>query len=204
MGNKPEEMLALIGSNKRTAVIMNARDYIRPDERSDRLQIEFENLTRLGLQPEELDLRDFFNNSSELKAVVKNFGFFWVMGGNTFLLRKAFKQSGFDGLIIELLTNDVVAYGGYSAGICVLAPSLRGLDLVDSKDSEVEGYIRDVIWDGLGLIEYAIVPHFKCAQTELDDIDTYVQYLIDNHILFKALRDGEAIVINGSEDKIVA
>ena len=34
--------------------------------------------------------------------------------------------------VIRLLADDAVAYGGYSAGICVLAPTLRGLEGVDN------------------------------------------------------------------------
>lgn len=35
----------------------------------------------------------------------------------------------------ELLTADTLVYAGYSAGPCVLSPSLRGLELVDDADA---------------------------------------------------------------------
>ena len=35
-------------------------------------------------------------------------------------------------------------------------------------------------------------------------IEQVVQYFIDHHILFKALRDGEAIVVNGDQEKVVS
>ncbi len=204
LGNKPEEMLPLIGDNKRTAIIMNAQDNTLPENRAERLQREIDGLTSLGLQPQELDLRNYFGKTDELKDAITDFGYFWVRGGNVFLLRRAYKQSGFDNLLTELLQNDTAAYGGFSAGICVLAPSLRGIELVDPKDDVAEGYDKDVVWDGVGVLDYAIAPHYKSDHPESDDINKCVEYFADNHILFKALRDGEAIVINGENERIVS
>jgi len=204
LGNKPEEMTPLIGDNKRTAIIMNAQDNVLPEARAERLQIEIENLTSLGLQPEELDLRNYFGKTVELKAALADFGYFWVRGGNVFLLRRAYKQSGFDSLLVELLQNDKVAYGGFSAGICILAPSLKGIELVDPKNDVSEGYDKTVVWDGLGVLGYAIAPHYKSDHPESADIDKCVDYFKKNGISHKTLRDGEAIVINGDEEKIVS
>lgn len=196
--------MPLIGGNKRTAIIMDAQDNALPEARAERLQREIENLTNLGLQPEELDLRNYFGKAEELKAAIADFGYFWVRGGNVFLLRRAYKQSGFDNLLIELLQNDRVAYGGFSAGICVLAPSLKGIELVDPKDDVSEGYDKAVVWDGLGVLGYAIAPHYKSDHPESADIDKCVDYFKGNGIPHKTLRDGEAIVINGDEEKIVS
>lgn len=203
LGNKPDELPTLVGDNKRTAIIMNAQDAKTPESRTERLQQEIESLTALGLQPEELNLRKYFGKPDELKEFTKNFGLIWVRGGNVFLLRRAFKQSGFDEIITNLLKNDQIAYGGFSAGVCVLAPSLKGIELVDPKDEIADGYDKEVIWDGLGVLGYAIAPHYKSDHPESDDIQKCVEYFADNHILFKTLRDGEIIVVNGSDEKIV-
>lgn len=203
LGNKPDELPALVDDNKRTAIIMNSQDAKTPESRTERLQQEVASLTALGLQPEELDLRKYFGKSNELKKFVKNFGLVWVRGGNVFLLRRAFKQSGFDEIITDLLKNDQIAYGGFSAGVCVLAPSLNGVELVDPKDEIAKGYDKEVVWDGLGVLDYAVAPHYKSNHPESDDIQKCVEYFADNHILFKTLRDGEIIVINGDSEKIV-
>jgi len=203
LGNKPEEMLSLIGDNKRTAIIMNAQDNATFEARAERLRIEIENLTGLGLQPEELDLRDYFGKAKELKAAMAGFGYFWVRGGNVFLLRRAFKQSGFDNVLVKLLQNDRVAYGGFSAGICILAPSLKGLEIVDPKDDVSKGYDKTVVWDGLDILEYAIAPHYKSDHPESADVDKCVDYFKENGMPYKTLRDGEAIVVNGEEEKTV-
>ncbi len=204
LGNKPQELTPLVGENKRTAVIVNAQDAKAPETRSERLQREIDALSGLGLQPEELDLRQYFGKSGELKEFIKNFGLVWVRGGNVFVLRKAFKQSGFDEIITDLLKNDQIAYGGYSAGVCVLAPSLYGVELVDPKDEAAEGYDAETVWDGLGILGYAVAPHYKSDHPESDDVNKYVEYLADNHMLFKTLRDGEVIVIKGHNEKIVS
>lgn len=202
--NKPEELLQLVGDNKRTVVIINAMDYKTPQERDIRLQPEIDALKALGLEPEELDLRQYFGKPDELKEVMKSFGFVWVRGGNVFLLRRAFQRSDFDTIITEMLKNNEIAYGGYSAGVCILAPSLHGLELVDPTDRIGEGYDAEIIWDGLGILDYSVAPHYKSDHYESEDVGKCVEYLIDNHILFRALRDGEAILIDGDRETIVS
>lgn len=182
---------------------MNAQDNVLPERRAERLQEEMDNLSGLGLQPEELDLRTFFGKTEELREYGKQFDYFWVRGGNVFLLRRAFRQSGFDTIISKLLKEDAVAYGGFSAGICILAPSLRGIELVDPKDAVSEGYDSEVIWDGLGLLDYAIAPHYKSDHPESADIDKCVDYFKKNGIAYKTLRDGEAILIDGDEETML-
>lgn len=204
LGNKPEEMPPLIGGNRRTVVIANAQDSKPADSRAERVQQEIDNLTALGLQPEELDLRDYFGKTTELSETLKNFGYIWVRGGNVFLLRRAFKQSGFDNLLVKLLHEDKIAYGGFSAGVCVLAPSLRGLELVDPKDEIADGYDKEVIWGGLGILDYAVAPHYRSDHPESEDIEKCVEYFKANSIPYKTLRDGEAIVINGESEELIA
>jgi len=204
LGNKPEEMLALIGENKRTAIIANAQDSKPSKSRAERVQQEIDTLAALGLQPEELDLRNYFGKVAKLSEALQKFGYIWVRGGNVFLLRKAFKQSGFDNLIIELLRDDSIAYGGFSAGVCALAPSLRGIELVDPIDEVAEGYDKEVVWDGLGILDYAVAPHYRSDHPESEDIEKCVAYFEANNIPYKTLRDGEAIVINGNKEDIVS
>ncbi len=203
LGKNPERMVSLLGENKRTAIIMNAQDNVLHTSRSRRLQIEIEQLSELGLKPEELDLRNYFCKPKDLKTALAQFGCFWVRGGNVFLLRRAYRQSGFDKLLVDLLEGDKATYGGFSAGICVLAPSLKGIELVDSKDEVSDGYDRAVIWDGLGVIKYSIAPHYKSDHPESADINKCVDYFIEHNMPYKTLRDGEAIVVNGKYEEIL-
>ncbi len=195
-GDTPQDMLPLVRGVKRTAVIMNALDGKRPDSRAERLQREIDGLSGLGLHPEELDLRDYFGKEIELAEDIKKYDYIWARGGNVFLLRRAYRQSGFDHILTKLLRDDAVAYGGFSAGICILAPSLHGIELVDPTDEVAAGYEPEVIWGGLGVLDYAIAPHYRSDHPESADVEKLVAYYHDNNIPFKALRDGEAICIN--------
>lgn len=203
LGKNPERMVSLLGKNKRTAIIMNAQDNVLPTSRSQRLQTEIEQLSELGLEPEELDLRNYFGKPKNLETALAQFGCFWVRGGNVFLLRRAYRQSGFDKLLVDLLEGDKATYGGFSAGICVLTPSLKGIELVDSKDEVTDRYDRSVIWDGLGVIKYSIAPHYKSDHPESADIDKCVDYFKEHNMPYKTLRDGEAIVVNGNNEEIL-
>jgi dipeptidase E len=53
-------------------------------------------------------------------------------------------------------------------------------------------------------VQYAIAPHYKSDHPESAAIDKSVEYLIDNHIPFIALRDGETIVVDGRVQKVVS
>ncbi len=203
-GNKPEELLALLGDGRRTAVINNALDFVDDAGRADSLLNENDRLKEIGLEPTEVDLRRYFGKPEELKATLSEFDLVWVRGGNAFVLRRAFRQSGADQIVAQLLAEDKIVYGGYSAGIDMLTPSLHGAELVDEPDIVPDGYEPDIIWECLGLVPYAIAPHYKSDHPESAAIDKSIEYLTDNHIPFIALRDGEAIVVNGDGQHVAA
>ena len=66
-----------------------------------------------------------------------------------------------DEILKELLLNDALAYGGYSAGIDLLTPSLHGSEEVDDPNAIPEGYQSEIIWDGLNLLPYSVAPHYR-------------------------------------------
>ena len=55
--------------------------------------------------------------------------------------------------------------------------------------------IKKVVWEGLGLIDFAFLPHYKSDHPESEDIDKEVEYCKKHNIPFKTLRDGEVIII---------
>lgn len=198
LGDHPEQLLDLVGSNKRVAVIANSNDFVNdPESRKPGVQRELDGLLKLGLQPEELDLRNYFGRSEDLKKKLSEYGTLWVRGGNVFVLRKAFKESGLDKWLIGQKDNKELVYAGYSAGVCVLSPTLKGLETVDDPNVVVEGYNNETIWDSLGLIDFAFAPHYKSpGHPETKMVDKEVEYYVKNGIKFKALHDGEVIIIN--------
>lgn len=196
IGNEVKKLKKMIPKNRKTALITNALDFSNDFKR--RKQGEQENikeLTKIGLDVEILDLQDYFNRSQKLKKKLKEFGVIWVRGGNTFVLRQAMKLSGFDVILKNMLKKDNILYGGYSAGICVLGPTLKGFELVDDTSAKPYGKKYKVIWDGLGILNYSIVPHYKSDHPESKKVNKVVKYMIDNKMLFKTLRDGEVIII---------
>ena len=202
MGNQPGELLKLLGTGRRTAVIMNAADANSPERRTVGRVDELARLTEAGLDPVELDLREYFGRPETAKGALNGFDLVWVRGGNTFVLRRAFKYSGMDEILKEMLLNDAIAYGGYSAGIDLLTPSLHGSEKVDDPYAIPEGYKSEIVWDGLNLLPYSVAPHYRSDHPESAAVEGMVQHLIDNHILFKALRDGQAIIVNGDREWI--
>ncbi len=201
-GNKPEELVRLVGDeNKSVAIIANAGDLATDQERKEGVQRQIDRLKDLGFLGEEVDLRDYFNKEKELEEKLSSFGMVWVRGGNTFLLRRAFKQSGFDNIIKKFLAEDKIVYAGYSAGVCILAPSLRGLHIVDHPELITDKYDKEVIWEGLGILPYSVAPHYKSDHPESADVDKEVVYMEENNIPYKTLRDGEVVVINGDSER---
>lgn len=197
IGDQPDRLLALLGAGRRTALIANSMDPAPSDVRAKSVGEEIVRLESIGLEPAEVDLREYFGRAADLKNRLSGFDLLWVRGGNTFTLRRAFRQSGAEELIVDLLRRDAVVYGGYSAGVCVLAPSLRGLELVDPPDDVPDGYDPPIIWEGLGLLPYAVAPHYRSpGHPETDAMDKVVEYFISNHVPFVAVRDGEVLVID--------
>jgi len=196
LGDNPQQLADLVGNNKRVAVIANSIDFGNDlEKRKAGVQREIDDLKQLGLEPEELDLRNYFGKSEELAKTLSEFGVLWVRGGNTFILRRAFKESGFDEWLIRHKGDRELVYAGYSAGVCILSPTLKGLETVDDPNIISEGYKKETIWDGLGLITFAFAPHYKSpGHPETEMVDKEVEYYIKNGVEYKTLHDGEVII----------
>jgi dipeptidase E len=149
----------------------------------------------LNLEAELVDLRNYFNKEKDLEKKLDKKGIIFVRGGNTFVLRQAMKLSGFDNIIKKLAKKEDFLYIAYSAGICILAPTLKGIDLMDDITKNSYGKKSKVIWKGLGIINYSIVPHYKSNHPESENANKSVEYLKKHNLPFKALRDGEVIIV---------
>ena len=197
LGENPKKLVDLVGTNKRAAVIPNALDFSTEIERrNSRVQSEIDDLKQLGFQAEEVDLRNYFGKPDELNRTLLEYGLIWVPGGNVFTLRRAFKESGIDEWLIRQKENKDLVYAGYSAGVCVLSPSLKGLELVDDPTITSEGYPKEVVWEGLGLIDFAFAPHYQSNHPEAEAVNREVEYYVKHGIEYKALHDGEVIIIS--------
>jgi dipeptidase E len=208
LGDHAEELVRLVGENKRTAVVHNAVDGYDEAERNARLVQEFDLLRSVGLQPVELDLREYFgldDGGREVLSRLDGIGLLWVRGGNSFVLRRAAAASGFDRAVSELLRRDQLVYGGYSAGVCLLAPTLAGIEQCDDPEETPVGYegIPHEV-HGLGILPFAVAPHFRSPEhPETAVIEEVVEWFLEHRIPFVALRDGDVIIQNGATPRVL-
>jgi dipeptidase E len=156
VGNCPDRLIELARGGTRAAVIANAMDAAPSEIRTDGVTRELNALTALGLVAEELDLRDHFGTRGAVGSELRRYDIVWLRGGNVFMLRYALARSDADVELTRLLDKDALVYSGYSAGPCVLAPTLRGLETVDSPVVVEQLYGDHPIWEGLGVIDYSI------------------------------------------------
>ncbi len=183
-------------TNKKVVYITNAMDFATDVERRKKSQeVDINNLINIGLDPIEIDLRNFFGKKYELENELAKFDIIRVRWGNTFVLRQAMKFSWFDEIIKDYYKNkkDII-YGAYSAWVCILWPTLECFKIVDDPTKKPYGDY-ETIWEWLWILDYSVAPHYRSDHFESEDIEKEVQNMIDQKMLFKALRDGEVIII---------
>ena len=184
-------LLRLVGDGRRAGIVLNASDafgdhlYLWPRESAD--------LQALGFDVAEVDLRDHFGDPGGLRERLAALDLLWVTGGNTFVLARAMNACGF----VDAFDRDRTTYAGYSAGVCVLAPDLDGIHLMDDPDVVPERYPADVRPQPLGWLPWRVVPHWRSDHAETDAADLAVAHLSRAGLPFRTLRDGEAIVVEG-------
>lgn len=204
VGDHADKLKELINkAGARVAVCVNALDGADVEVRNNIvLARELADMKGLGYIAEELDLRNYFNNN-DLDNAIKRYDAVWLSGGNTFILAKAFKQSGFDKLFQTRIKSEDLVYAGYSAAFCVLNGDLHGVDLVDDKDAEAEGYESGEIWKGLGAINFYPIVHFRSDHPESDDVEKEYNYVVENNIPHKTFKDGDVYLVNGEEQTVL-
>ena len=194
-GGHVAELHRLVGDNKKALVIFNAQDYKDEGKRGDVIERKSKLFRENGFEFAELDLRNYFGKEQQLKEYIEEIkpGLVFSIGGNYFILRRAFAQSGLDETLLNDLENDKYVYGGSSAGTMIATPDLRYYD--DQKAEDVpSGYRSEPIWEGLGLVDMYISPH--------QDQNWYKPYIKDR--LDKLKRDGKPfITLNDSDVYVV-
>ncbi|MDD4796285.1 MAG: Type 1 glutamine amidotransferase-like domain-containing protein [Eubacteriales bacterium] len=194
LGNSTDALKEWISENgNRMALIPNARDAYPDGAQKERgIGDDVQALQEVGFAVTVVSLTDYFGKAQRMRADLKEFRAFFAIGGNTFVLRQAMRQSGFDTYLKELSVLKPYLYGGYSAGICLLAPHMQGLELVD--DPTANPYGCAPIYAGLGLIEYLPVPHYQSDHPESQAVNDVVAFLRGNGVKHVTLRDGDVIV----------
>lgn len=185
--------------------VNNAKDYLSKHERAEHSAEKKEEFESYGFEFYELDLRDYFAPEKRpiLAKLLAETDLLWIGGGNTFVLRRAFLQSGLDEMLPELLKKNALVYGGSSAGAIILAKTLHGVEHGDDPYVVPHGYGAEIIWDGLGLIYPQLAVHVnsewfgKEAQAMIDSFET-------NGLKYETLEDGQVYVVDGEyEEKML-
>ena len=111
------------------------------------------------------------------------------------------KESGFDQIIRPLLDQGFV-YSGFSAGSMVVGNTLEYFDQFDPEDEEIVEPKR--IYDGIGLIDTAILPHWQNGdpKRESQHLQIIESYKNQNEKIV-TLTDNQAIIKNGSDLKVI-
>jgi dipeptidase E len=201
LGNDQEALRALVGVGRRAGICMNACDVF-----DDRLMVwprEESDLAGLGFDTVEVDLRSHFGDPSGLAEQLGVLDLLWVVGGNTFVLARAMDACGFSDVARRLIVGDSLVYAGFSAGVCVITPDLAGIELMDDADAVPAGYPTDARAVALGWIPWRVVPHWDSDHPEADSAKLAVDHLLKAELPFRTLRDGHAIVIDGTQTKLI-
>lgn len=197
LGRCPEHLVQLAPSGGRAAVIANATDVYTLEDRADGVQREVDALGALGFEPEELDLRRYFDRPG-VGSQLQQYDVLWVRGGDVFTLRYTLARSGADEAIAGLLRDDALVYGGYSAGPCVLGPTLRGLETVDNPEYVKLLYGEEPHWAGLSILDFCIVPHVDSPDHPATAAcNRLAEHYRETDTRHRTLRDGEVLIING-------
>jgi dipeptidase E len=199
-GNYPEKLVELFGEKAKVAVITNAKDYKTISERAESVKEVLNFLNNLGFKSEEIDLRKYFKNTDFSENDLKKYQAIWMAGGNTFVLIRALVQSGAREVLGNMVRKNEIVYGGESAGAILVTPTLAGVEFGDDPADIPEGYNKEIIWKGLNLISYHIVPHY---QSEWDGAEDMIKELQKKNLTYKTLTDGQAIVINGGNEEFL-
>ncbi|CCQ15781.1 putative serine peptidase [Rhodococcus sp. AW25M09] len=202
-GGHSDAFVSLTGPPSDLAVIANASDAWPAAARESSLRSEFGPLRALGYRPVELDLRRYVGRPGAFERSLEGFGAVWVRGGNTFVLRAQLARSGADDILRERVRRESIVYGGYSAGACVAAPSLIGVE-----DADDPGEVRpttgiETVWNGLGLVNFSIVPHLNSVLDENNSGGSTLQRLRREGIPCHGLTDEQAIVVDETGTRLL-
>ena len=197
-GNETEKLIEMANNtNKKVAFISNAMDDFTDLEMREIIEGHDKNdLIELGFQVDHIDLKTYFNKEKDFRTLINKYDIVWCSGGNTFLLKKAMELCGLDKVLVERFRNKTnTIYGGFSAGASITAKSLKGIHIMDNPEVKNYGDKYETPWTGLGLLDYMIVPHYKSERFSDLEADKVVDYMIKEKLLFKAIEDGEVIVV---------
>lgn len=148
-------------------------------------------LKRLGLIVDELEI-----STAPYKVIVSKLeknDFIYVTGGNTFFLLQELRRTGADKILIREIQKGKF-YIGESAGAIIVAPDIG----YSAKMDRVEKAPGLKNYEGLNLVDFHVVPHYK--NWEMGKAAEEIINAYSDSLELKIIRDNQAILI---EDKKV-
>jgi dipeptidase E len=195
--SKTETLKKIFWENKKIGLIPNARFLEKWYSEKAKFSAEksLEELEKLWLKAEILDLSDYFWKEKELEKKLLEFAWAYVTWWNVFVLNQAYELSGF-GNILQKFNKERkdFVYIAYSAGVCVLSSNLDWYQIVDDSNYFPYPKIQEQVWEWVWLINFNFSPHYDSNHPESKLIDEEIKYCINNKILFKAVRDWEVLI----------
>jgi dipeptidase E len=203
-GKHADKLHEIIGDNKKMLAIFNARDYYDLQARNKLFIEKKQEYENTGFEVTELDLRDYFGKEAYLKKYIDNFnpGVIYAFGGNYFVLRRAFAQSGFDKILLNDLKNDKYVYAGGSAGAMITTPSLEYYGVEEKANIVPLLYDKDPIIKGLGLIDEYIIPHTNITK-HAEKTKRYSENIKSASKECILLTDDDVLIVDGSKKEIL-
>ena len=111
-----------------------------------------------------------------------------ISGGNTYELLNDLRKTGLDKAIIEFSKKDEFVLSGFSAGACVLTPTIAIAGQGTGADvNEVD--LKDLT--GLNIVDFEVYPHY-----ENGDEETYEEYSKQSPNKVKKITDQEFIKLD--------
>jgi dipeptidase E len=195
VGEQSQLLASMLGDGQ-LGYVANALDHVTDQAWLENwINSDIEQLAALGLGTRHLDLRDFFASDREIGLAISEFSGIWISGGNVFVLRQAMKLSGLDAWLLGDRVPEGFVYGGYSAACCVLAPSLKAYAIVDDPTVHPYAQSAETVWDGLGILDFAFMPHFESQHSESKLIDQEIAFCEEHAIAYRTFRDGEVLIL---------
>lgn len=155
--------------------------------------------------PQVLDLRNYFGKPGKLRKYIDSYkpDSIYASGGNVFLLAAAYRLSGFDEILRKDLAKDKYVYGGFSAGIMVICKTVKFYGyghLVPERVLEIYGV--GAIFDGVGLIDYQLVPHANVSKWH-EGTREFIRRIEEAGHKALPLNQEAIVVINGNSQRIL-
>lgn len=138
-----------------------------------------------------------FDEENAIQFINLDIDVIYVGGGNTFATLKKIKDCGFDKYIINYINNGVIYIGG-SCGAHIVTKNIEHLLDLDNNYCNLDDY------NGLGLLDGIIIPHFNEVDYEPEKrMELYNKLITENKNKVYTLTNSESIIVNNDIIEII-